>query len=113
MTNTRLLFLVKFVHTLAFFVLAPSTLYIFYCGLSGQRDVLLWWALGLVTLESVVFLGNGRRCPLTKLAQQLGDPTGNDLIADLFLPEWLAQRIMPIFGSMFVIGLLLLMFNGR
>ena len=58
-------------------------------------------------MEVVVYLGNGARCPMTKLALRLGDETGDDFIADIFLPKWFAPLIPPICGVLAVIGMVM------
>ena len=96
---------VKALHTAIYAVMVAAILYVVYCGVTGTLNVLLAVSIGLVSLEAAVFLGNGRKCPLTALAKQYGDPKG--YVGDIFLPEWLARRTFAIFTSLFVLGLLL------
>ncbi len=96
---------IKAVHTALYGVMVAAIFYILYCGITGTMNVLLAASIGLVALEGVVFFGNGRKCPLTVLAQRYGDPKG--YVGDIFLPEWLARRTFLIFTSLSVIGLLL------
>lgn len=110
--NRRAIFAIKSIHTLIFLFMSACILYVLYAGLTRTYNWLLAVAVGFVLLECVVYLGNGLRCPLTKLAQQYGDPTGNDLIADLFLPPAFARRIPPVCGGLFVIGILVLIVNA-
>ena len=101
------LVLLKSFHTVVFLVESAAILTILYSGLSGEGGPWLVVAIGLVLVESVIFLFNGARCPLTKLARQMGDATGNDYLADIFLPAWFAPLIPRICGGLMVIGLLL------
>jgi hypothetical protein len=96
---------IKTVHTAIYAVMVAAIFYVIYCGITGTLNVLLAVSIGLVGLEGAVFFGNGRKCPLTALAKQYGDPKG--YVGDVFLPEWLAQRTFSVFTSMFVVGLLL------
>jgi hypothetical protein len=105
--NTRL-FLVKFVHTLIFLLMSACVLYVLLAGVTRTYDWKLAAALGMIMLEGVVYFGNGRRCPLTNLALRYGDQTGNDLLADIFLPEWAARKIFPVSSIILIIGLILL-----
>ena len=98
------LFWIKFAHTIVFLVESTAILYILYSGLFNVRSSWLVVAIVLVLAEVVVFVGNGTRCPLTKLARQLGDQTGNDYIADIFLPEWFAPLIPRICGGLAALG---------
>lgn len=105
------LFVLKSVHSLIFIVESIAILYIVYSGLFDIQDNWLVVAIVLVLLEVAVFVGNGTRCPMTRFAQQLGDATGDDYIADLFLPRWLSQHIPYICGSLALIGFLLVGFR--
>ncbi len=96
---------IKAVHTALYAVMVAAIFYILYCGITGTTNVLLAVSIGLVALEGVVFFGNGRKCPLTVLAQRYGDPKG--YVGDIFLPGWLARRTFMIFTSLSVVGLLL------
>ena len=101
------LFAVKAFHTVVFLVESAAILTIVYSGLTGERGPWLVVAIVLVLLESAVYILNGTRCPLTKLAKQMGDRTGDDFIADIFLPEWFTPYIPRICGGLAVAGLLL------
>jgi hypothetical protein len=96
---------IKTLHTAVYAVMVAAIFYVLYCGITGRVDILLAVSIGLVGMEGVVFLGNGRKCPLTKLAQQYGDPKG--YVGDLFCPQWLSRRTFSIFTSLFALGLLL------
>lgn len=101
------LFWIKLLHTLVFIVESAAILYILYSGLFNVRGTGLVIAVILVMAEIIVYVGNGTRCPLTKVARQLGDATGNDFIADIFLPERFARLIPMVCGGLAVIGLLI------
>ena len=96
---------IKTLHTAVYAVMVAAIFYVLYCGVTGTLDALLAVSIGLVGLEGAVFFGNGRKCPLTALAKQYGDPKG--YVGDLFCPEWLSRRTFSIFTSLFVLGLLL------
>ncbi len=102
------LFGIKLLHTVVFVVESVAILYILYSGLFNVRGTGLVIAVILVVAEVVVFVGNGIRCPLTKMAQDLGDKTGNDFVADIFLPERFARLIPFVYGGLAGIGLLLI-----
>jgi hypothetical protein len=100
------LFWIKFVHSVVFIVESIAILYILYSGVYDVRSPWLVVAIVLVLAEIIVYVGNGTHCPLTKLARKLGDKTGDDFIADIFLPKWFAPLIPPICGALAVLGLL-------
>jgi hypothetical protein len=99
------LFQIKLVHTLIFWVLSACVLYVLYSGASGRLDVWTGVAAGLLLVESVVLAASGWVCPLTILAERRGASSGS--VTDIFLPKRLADRIFPVCGTLYVIGLLL------
>jgi hypothetical protein len=106
-----LLFAIKSIHTFVFLFMSACILYILYAGLAQVYDWKLTVALVLVVLECAVWWFSGRRCPLTSLARQYGDDSGNDWIADIFLPRWAAEKIPPVCGGLFALGLIVLLIN--
>jgi hypothetical protein len=111
MVNHRAVFLIKALHTAIFLVMSAAILFILFSGLTRTETPLLTVALGLVLLEVAVYTLNGWRCPLTHWAQQYGDPSGHDLLADLFLPPTLARKIPLVCGGLFAVGVLVLLVN--
>jgi hypothetical protein len=101
------LFWLKLAHSLVFVVESGAILYILYSGLFKVGGPWLVVAIVLVLAEMVLFVGNGMHCPLTRLARELGDSTGDDYIADLFLPDGIPQLIPRICGALAVIGLVI------
>ena len=101
------IFGIKLLHTVVLVVESAAILYILYSGLFNVHGPLLVVAVILVVAEIVVFAVNGMHCPLTKLARRLGDTTGNDFVADIFLPERFARLIPLVCGGLALIGLLI------
>jgi hypothetical protein len=59
---------------------------VFRPGRDGaEPGIVLWVALTLLAVETVVFMGNGMKCPLTALAMRYGAEKGNAF--DTFLPS--------------------------
>ena len=102
-----MLFWIKLFHTVIFVVESVAILFILYSGLFNVRGPALVIAVVLVLAEVAVFVANGAHCPLTNLARQLGDKTGNDFVADMFLPERYARAIPFVCGGLAFIGLLI------
>jgi hypothetical protein len=98
--------LVRALHTAIYLVMAAATCVVLYAGITGYRGVWLNGALVLVTIEGVVFVGNGRKCPLTAVAQRYGAEKG--YVFDTFLPERLARHTFRFFGTLLAAGLLLI-----
>jgi hypothetical protein len=98
--------IIRFVHTAIYLVMAASTLLLVLAGATGATGWWLWWALGLLAVETVVFVGNGFKCPLTGLAVSYGAESGR--VFDTFLPERATRYTFRFFGTLMAIGLLLL-----
>ena len=106
-TNGRAVALaaVKAVHTLAWFSIESCLIYLLYAGVTRKSD--RWAALtaGVVAGESLVFAANGFRCPLTKLALDLGAANGG--VTDIFLPRWFAHNLPAIHAPLLVLAVYL------
>jgi len=98
--------LVQAVHTAIYLVMAVSTFVLLYAGITGARGPVVLGALGLLAIETVVFVGSGMRCPLTSVAVKYGAETGR--VGDTFLPERITRYTFRFFGSVMAVGLVLL-----
>jgi hypothetical protein len=106
MTDSKPLAVIRAVHTVLYMVMAASTLVLLYCGVAGVSGPLFWVALALLSVETVVFVGNGMKCPLTALAVKYGAEKGYAF--DTFLPERFTRYTFRFFGTLMGFGLLLL-----
>ena len=48
----------------------------------------------MVTAETLIFAGNGFRCPLTQVAERLHAEQGS--VTDIYLPRWFARNLPAI-----------------
>ena len=97
------LVLVKTLHTViwAFFAGCIFTIPILvFTKRHGAALVLI----GIVTIEVLVIVFNGWRCPLTKVAARY-TPDRRDNF-DIYLPLWLAKYNKAIFGTLYFVGVL-------
>jgi hypothetical protein len=85
---------VKAFHTVIWFTIEFAVLYLLYTGIRRKKGPAVTVAASIVALESAVFLGNGARCPLTSVAESLGDEHGS--VTDIYLPRWLAKSLPVI-----------------
>jgi len=93
---------VKLIHRLIFVVLSGCVVYILVSGALNRITPWTWVAVVAIVVEGLVLAASGGRCPLTAVAERLGASDGS--VADIFLPRWLADRIFPICGTMYLIG---------
>ncbi len=106
---SKTVFYIKLIHSVLFFLIGISTIYVFVTAVLDQINSLNWWAFGVAVIELLALLLNNWRCPLTDLAEQQGAEVGS--AANLFLPKWLSDQLFPIFGVFFVITCLLLIWR--
>jgi len=85
---------IKAVHTLAWLAIESSMVSMLYDGVVGRADRRTAIAAGVVAGESVIFVANGCRCPLTQLVEWVGAERGS--VTDIYLPGWLAHNLVAI-----------------
>jgi hypothetical protein len=84
----------KAAHSLVWLGVESCMGYVIYTGLAGRSDRRTAIAAAVVAGETLVYLGNGCRCPLTGLAERLGAAEGS--VTDIYLPHWLAANLARI-----------------
>ncbi len=94
---------VKALHSLIYFSIELCMGYLIYTGLKGREDRRTAIAAGVVAGESIIFVGNRCRCPLTGLAKDLGAARGS--VTDIYLPRWLASNLVPIHVPLLALAL--------
>lgn len=95
----------KAAHSLIYFSIEFCMGYLIYAGLKGRKDGRTAIAATVVIGECIIFLGNGCRCPLTELAEDLGTAHGS--VTDIYLPGWLASNLVPIHVLLLALALYL------
>jgi hypothetical protein len=96
---------VKVVHSLIYFSIEFCMGYLIYAGLKGREDRRTAITAGVVVGESLIFLGNRCRCPLTGLAENLGAGSGS--VTDIYLPDFLASNLPLIHVPLLALALYL------
>jgi hypothetical protein len=96
---------IKAIHTAIFASVGAAILLVVWDGLRQRPRQRSAIAVGIVLVESAVYVSNNQVCPLTPLAEELGAERGS--VADIFLPDWASSRIPIMSGSILVLGLVL------
>jgi hypothetical protein len=94
--------IVKAIHTVVFLSMLACVLHVTLSGIRGHMSHAAKISATAVSAEALVFLGNGRQCPLTILVEDLGSDHGQ--VTDIFLPDIVAKNIFAISTSMLGIG---------
>ena len=104
----RALIGIKIVHTAvwAFFMAC-----IFAIPVMGflERFQAAWVLSGIVMVECLALAANRGRCPLTPLAARFSED--HRLGFDIYLPGWVARWNKELFGSIFVAGMLFVLWR--
>ncbi|TYP93425.1 hypothetical protein LX73_1129 [Fodinibius salinus] len=106
---SRSVFYIKLIHSFLFVLIGICTIYVFITATFGHITNLTWIAFGIAIVELLALMLNGWRCPLTDLAEQQGAEVGS--VADLFLPKLISDHLFTIFGILFGITCLLLLWR--
>ncbi len=99
------LFGVKTVHTIAFFIIAGAIGIVFADGVRARPARRTGTAAAIALTECAVFAANGFVCPLTPVAERLGAQRGS--VSDIFLPDVVARNLTWIATPILIAGLAL------
>jgi hypothetical protein len=97
---------IRLLHTAVWLFFAGCIVAIFIAGAFRQFS-LAGVLSGLVLAECIVLALNRGRCPLTDLAGSCTAERADNF--DIYLPLWLARHNKSIFGTLFVLGEVLLL----
>lgn len=109
MKNAHKLLTIKLVHTIVWLFFVVILFYVFYSGMTNEITTFTWFAIELVLAEGLVLLIFKMFCPITLMARKYSASKKDNF--DIFLPEWIARHNKLIFTSIFIIGLLLVLFR--
>lgn len=98
---------IRLVHTVIFIFLSVILAVLLYEVIADKITWLTWIAVGLFTVEGIVLIVSGWKCPLTAYAESLGSNHGQ--VTDVFLPKWFADRVFIIYGGLYALAVLLLL----
>ena len=85
---------IKTAHTMIWLSVEIAMGYLLFAGLTRRPGRSVVAAGVVVAGESLVYLANGARCPLTQLAESVGADRGS--VTDIYLPSWLARNLPAI-----------------
>jgi hypothetical protein len=109
MVNEQKLRQIKLLHTAVWVVMVAAIFQILYSGWSGNISPLTWGAFGLMAFEGLALWYGKGACPLTPVARQYSDSRKANF--DIYLPEWLARWNKEIFGTLLLVGVVLVVWR--
>lgn len=101
--------IIKISHTLIWIIMVSACFYVLYAGLTNTFDLILVISIILLVIETLVLVFNEWTCPFTLLAEKYTTEKSHNF--DIYIPSWLAKYNKLIFGIIFVVGLVLVIFN--
>ena len=108
-TPNHKLIQIKWIHTLIWVIFVTIIFYILWSGITSNISVYSWLAVAAIVGEGLVLLIFKGSCPLTKVARKYSDAANENF--DIYLPLWLAKYNKRIFSTLFLVGLLLMLFR--
>jgi hypothetical protein len=100
---------IKVLHTIIWLFYNLVIFYLLYAVLANKIGKWVWISIGLVILEGIVLLVFKMKCPLTVVARKYSD--SNDDNFDIYLPNWLAKYNKLIYTSIFIIAVVVLVYQ--
>jgi hypothetical protein len=97
---------IKLAHTVIWAFLATSILVLPVAGVLRHSHLAAILS-AVILFECGVLAVNGGRCPLSDLAARYTDKRTSNF--DIYLPNWLARHNKTIFGSLFVVNELIVL----
>lgn len=109
MDQANKIFIIKLIHTVIWAFFVAVIFYIVYTGFTNTITIYTWIGVGLIIGEGLVLLLFKMSCPLTVVARNYSDSQKDNF--DIFLPNWLAKYNKLIFTSIFVVGLIVVVYR--
>lgn len=100
---------IKVLHTMIWLFFNLVIFYLLYAVLANKINRWVWIGIGLILLEGMVLLVFKMKCPLTVVARKYSDSTKDNF--DIYIPNWLARYNKLIYTSLFIIAVLILVYQ--
>lgn len=110
MNKESKLFAIKLIHTFIWVIFVAVIFYVVYSGVTDRLTTYTWIGIGLVIGEGLVLLLFKMSCPLTVMARNYSNSQKDNF--DIFLPNWLARYNKLIFTTIFMLGLILVLYRA-
>ena len=100
MVNKKV-FVIKFIHSILFWLMVFCLFYILYCAITRTYDWTLLTAIVIIVIEGLSLAFNHWRCPLTTLAEKYGAENG--AVTHIFMPKLCAHYVFKFSMVLFTI----------
>ncbi len=101
---------IKLIHTVIWVFFVTIIFYVLYSGIANDVTIYTWIAIALVIGEGFTLLIFKMFCPLTLMARKYSNSEKDNF--DIFLPNWLAKHNKLIFTTIFVAGVIIVIYRS-
>ncbi|MDC6388057.1 hypothetical protein PP182_05165 [Maribacter sp. PR1] len=109
MDSAKKLFILKLIHTIIWSFFVFVIFYVLYSGVTNRINRYTWIGIALIIAEGINLIIFRMFCPLTLIARKYSDSDKDNF--DIFLPNWLAKYNKQIFTSIFIVGVLMVLYR--
>jgi Na+/glutamate symporter len=96
-------------HTVVWAIFVFLIGYILYSGIRNRIDWFTYFSITAVIVEGIVLLIFKWKCPMTVIARRYTDSQAVDF--DIFLPKIIAKHNKAIFTTLFIIGVIIVIYQ--
>jgi len=100
---------IRILHTAIWIFFNVVIFYLLYAVVTNRIDKWVWICIGLVLIEGLVLAAFKTMCPVTLVARKYS--TSEKANFDIFLPEWLARNNKLIYTSIFIVTIIILIYQ--
>lgn len=109
MTNSRMLHIIKSIHTLIWVFFNLVIFYLLYAVIVDKIDKWVWICFGLIGLEAILLAVFKKICPITLIARKYSESRLDNF--DIYLPNWLAKHNKLIYSCFVLLAVLILIYR--
>lgn len=102
--KNKMIFLVRFLHTIVMIFFLLCIFYVYYCILTNQTNFWLFFSMSSLFFEGAIVLINDKKCPLRPLHLKYGDKKG---LFELYFPKKATPYVFPFLAVLASIGILI------
>jgi len=107
--KNRKLIILKIIHTIIWLFFVMVIIYILYSGIFDKVNIFTWIGIFVIMVEGVILFINRWRCPLSIYGEKYSEKT--DVGFDIFLPKWVAKNNKTIFTTIYIIGVIIVIYR--
>jgi len=100
---------IRLLHTSIWIFFNVVIFYLLYAVITNHIDMWVWICVGLVLAEGLVLAAFKTICPVTLMARKYSNSQKANF--DIFLPEWLAKNNKLIYTGIFILSLIILIYQ--